>query len=236
MISKIAGRDKDDHAGRVTRDVLKGSPMTVTAPRDALSAPGHVPGVSPRLVLIGGGARSGKSTFALEYARRLGARRCFIATAQPFDAEMRTRIDRHRAERGAAFDTTEEPVDLPGAIGRAAADAVVLVDCLTLWLSNLLCADVPADEILARVDAVVQAAVARTAPTLIVTNEVGLGLVPEHPLGRAFRDVTGLAHQRLAVKADEIYAALMGVVLRLAPAPLASFRAGQIPGEPGAQS
>jgi adenosylcobinamide kinase/adenosylcobinamide-phosphate guanylyltransferase len=226
MISKIAGRDKDDRAGRGRRDVLKGSRMSVSPPRDAHGAPGPVAGPSPRLVLIGGGARSGKSTFALGRARHLGPRRCFIATAQAFDAEMRTRIDRHRAERGAEFDTIEEPIDLRGAIVRAPADAVVLVDCLTLWLSNLLCADVPADEILARVDAVAQAACARAAPTLIVTNEVGLGLVPEHPLGRAFRDVTGLAHQRLAAEADEIYAALMGVVLRLAPAPLVSFLPG----------
>jgi adenosylcobinamide kinase/adenosylcobinamide-phosphate guanylyltransferase len=179
-----------------------------------------------RLILIGGGARSGKSNFALAYARRLGPRRCFIATAQAFDAEMRSRIDRHRAERGDDFETCEEPIDLAAAITRAPGDAVLLVDCLTLWLSNLLCADVPQDEILARVETVTHAARARRAPTLVVTNEVGLGLVPDNPLGRAFRDVTGLAHQRIGAVADEIYAALMGVVLRLLPAPLVSYRAG----------
>jgi adenosylcobinamide kinase/adenosylcobinamide-phosphate guanylyltransferase len=195
-------------------------------PTSSLPLPAAGSGVAPRLILIGGGARSGKSNFALGYARRLGERRCFIATAQAFDGEMRSRIDRHRAERGDDFETWEEPLDLPGAIVRAPGEAVLLVDCLTLWLSNLLCADVPQDQILARVDAVASAAAGRPGPTLIVTNEVGLGLVPDNPLGRAFRDVTGLAHQRLAAVADEIYAALMGVVLRLMPAPLVSFRAG----------
>lgn len=183
---------------------------------------------APRLVVIGGGARSGKSNFALAYARSLGARRCFIATAQAFDGEMRARIDRHRIERGADWETIEEPLALEEAIERAPADAVLLIDCLTLWLSNLLCADVSHDEIMARVEAVAETAAARRAPTLVVTNEVGLGLVPDNPLGRAFRDITGLAHQRLADVADEIYAALMGVVVRLAPAPLMSFRPGAL--------
>jgi adenosylcobinamide kinase/adenosylcobinamide-phosphate guanylyltransferase len=94
------------------------------------------------VILIGGGARSGKSTFALRYARRLGEPRLFIATAQAFDDEMRVRIARHREERGnLGFSTIEEPVDLLGALGRAPAPAVVLVDCLTLWLSNLLLAE-----------------------------------------------------------------------------------------------
>jgi adenosylcobinamide kinase / adenosylcobinamide-phosphate guanylyltransferase len=185
--------------------------------------------VTPGLILIGGGARSGKSAFALGYARRLGTRRCFIATAQAFDAEMRARIDRHRDERGADFATVEEPLALPAALGRAPADAVVLVDCLTLWLSNLLCADTGEAAILAHIDDLVAAARARQAPTLLVSNEVGLGLVPETPLGRAFRDLTGLCHQRLAAVADEIYAALMGVVLRLHPAPLQTFRNASFP-------
>jgi adenosylcobinamide kinase/adenosylcobinamide-phosphate guanylyltransferase len=180
--------------------------------------------VTAGLVLIGGGARSGKSAFALGYARRLGAHRCFIATAQAFDAEMRARIDRHRDERGGDFTTIEEPLALPEALAAAPADAVVLVDCLTLWLSNLLCADLPESAILTRIDQLVVAARARRAPTLLVSNEVGLGLVPETPLGRAFRDLTGICHQRLGAVADEIYAALMGVVLRLHPAPVETIR------------
>ena len=174
----------------------------------------------PRVVLIGGGVRSGKSGFALAHARRLSPRRCFIATGQALDDEMRARIARHRDERGADFETFEEPIDLLGALRRAPAQAVVVVDCLTLWLSNLLCAELPKPEILARVDATLTAAAARAAPTLIVTNEVGLGVVPETALGRAFRDLAGTAHQRFAARADEIYAALLGVVLRLRPGPV----------------
>jgi adenosylcobinamide kinase/adenosylcobinamide-phosphate guanylyltransferase len=97
---------------------------------------------SCRTILVGGGARSGKSGFALGYARRLGARRAFVATAQGLDQEMRDRIASHRAERGDAFTTVEAPVELPGTLAELDAD-VVVVDCLTLWLSNLLVAAVP---------------------------------------------------------------------------------------------
>ncbi len=180
----------------------------------------------PRLVLIGGGARSGKSAFALSHGESLGERRCFIATAQAFDDEMRARIDRHRADRGAAWQTLEEPLALGAALAKAPRDAVVVVDCLTLWLSNLLCADVPLADIEQAIGDLVERAAAREAPTLVVTNEVGLGLVPETPLGRAFRDLAGGAHQRLAARADEIYVAIMGVVLRLAPGPIAAVRGG----------
>jgi adenosylcobinamide kinase/adenosylcobinamide-phosphate guanylyltransferase len=182
------------------------------------------------LILIGGGARSGKSTFALHYARRLGEPRVFIATAQAFDDEMRARIARHREERGAGdFVTVEEPLDLVGALGRAPAGAVVLVDCLTLWLSNLLLADQGESEVLRAIDGLVAAAGTRAAPTLLVSNEVGMGLVPDTALGRRFRDITGIAHQRLAAVAAETYAAVMGVVLRLYPGPLQVFRSGETP-------
>jgi adenosylcobinamide kinase/adenosylcobinamide-phosphate guanylyltransferase len=182
------------------------------------------------LILIGGGVRSGKSRFAVAYARRLGPRRVFVATAQAFDEEMQARIDRHRAERAQEFATVEEPLALPEALGRCAADDVVVIDCLTLWLSNLLCTPRAPEEILRRVDDLVGVAVARAAPTLVVTNEVGMGIVPETPLGRAFRDLAGTAHQRLAAAADEIYAALLGTILRLHPAPLATFLGGATPG------
>jgi adenosylcobinamide kinase/adenosylcobinamide-phosphate guanylyltransferase len=180
--------------------------------------------MSARLILIGGGARSGKSAFALAYARRLDRRPVFLATAQALDDEMRARVARHRHDRGDACDTVEAPVAVVEALERAPRDRVVLVDCLTLWLSNLLLADVRPDDALGRIEAFGAAARARAAPVLIVTNEVGLGLVPETPLGRAFRDVAGAAHQRLAAAADEVYAALLGLVVRLHPAPLATYR------------
>ncbi|HEY0708677.1 MAG TPA: bifunctional adenosylcobinamide kinase/adenosylcobinamide-phosphate guanylyltransferase [Polyangia bacterium] len=189
--------------------------------------------MASRLILIGGGARSGKSAFALSYARALGAQRVFVATAQAYDDEMRARIDRHRDERGPDFTTIEEPVALARAITEAPRRAVVLVDCLTLWLSNRLCADASPETIHGELEEVVRAAVSRAAPTLVVSNEVGMGVVPDNALARAFRDLTGHAHQRLAAAADEIYAALMGVVLRLHPGPLEMAR---WPFEPGVAS
>ena len=184
-----------------------------------------------RLILVGGGGRSGKSGFALAYAKRLTGQSpaLFIATAQAFDDEMRARIDRHRLERDASFETVEEPRELPTVLAAAASERVVLVDCLTLWLSNLLLDDVSEVGILEQIEALVLAATGRAGPTLLVTNEVGMGLVPETPLGRRFRDLTGLAHQRLASAADEVYAAMMGLVVRLHPAPLASFSKGHTP-------
>jgi adenosylcobinamide kinase/adenosylcobinamide-phosphate guanylyltransferase len=173
-----------------------------------------------RTVLVGGGARSGKSAFALAYARRLDARRTFVATAEAFDDEMRDRIDRHRRERGEAFLTVEEPRELAGALARLRDPGVVVVDCLTLWLSNLLLAGSSLEELRRATDELAAVLAERRFPVVLVTNEVGMGLVPETPLGRAFRDAAGWTHQRLARAADEIYLAAMGVVVRLHPAPV----------------
>jgi adenosylcobinamide kinase/adenosylcobinamide-phosphate guanylyltransferase len=173
-----------------------------------------------RLILVGGGARSGKSGFGLERARALGPRRLFIATAERSDDEMRDRIARHRVDRGGDFDTLEEPRALPEAIAAAGSHDVVLVDCLTIWISNLLVDGAPQEAVLDRVGALLAALASRRAHVVLVSNEVGMGLVPETPLGRTFRDLTGQAHQRIAAVADELYLAAMGVVLRLKPAPV----------------
>jgi adenosylcobinamide kinase/adenosylcobinamide-phosphate guanylyltransferase len=179
----------------------------------------------PRLILVGGGCRSGKSSFALRRARELApapARRTFLATGQAFDDEMRARIAIHRAERGGDFVTVEEPVrvvETLAALDPARTDAV-LVDCLTLWLSNLLLAELTDERILAEVDRLVATASARRVSVVLVTNEVGMGVVPESSLGRRFRDLTGFAHQRLAAAADEVYVAVLGCVLRVYPGPV----------------
>jgi adenosylcobinamide kinase / adenosylcobinamide-phosphate guanylyltransferase len=182
----------------------------------------------PPFVLVGGGARSGKSRFALERALALGTQGghgVFIATAEASDDEMRARIARHREERGGRLRTVEAPLELPRAIVDVLetdlhAD-VVLVDCLTLWLSNLVVRGASTDEALRRVDELRAAIARRRVPIVVVTNEVGMGLVPETPLGRQFRDVAGLAHQRLTRDADEIDLAVLGLVLRLNPGPVA---------------
>lgn len=178
-----------------------------------------------RLALVGGGARSGKSAFAVRRALSLGPRRVFVATAEAFDDEMRARIDAHVVERGEAFTTVEAPRDLDGALRALCAERtpvdVVVIDCLTLWLSNLLLAEVAVPDIEGRVDGLARTLSRAPFAALLVTNEVGLGLVPETPLGRTFRDVTGRAHQRLARAAGEVYLAALGCVLRIKPAPVA---------------
>jgi adenosylcobinamide kinase / adenosylcobinamide-phosphate guanylyltransferase len=177
--------------------------------------------MTPQLVLVGGGVRSGKSTFALNRARALGKRRVFVATAQAFDDEMRDRISKHQAERSDDdFRTVEEPIEIARAVAGITDADVVVIDCLTLWLSNLLLQDLTIPQIVERVDELVAVLARRTFHAIVVTNEVGMGVVPEHALGRAFRDVSGLAHQRFARQADEIDVAILGTVLRIKPAPV----------------
>jgi adenosylcobinamide kinase/adenosylcobinamide-phosphate guanylyltransferase len=170
-----------------------------------------------QVILIGGGARSGKSSLALRLAKRLGRRRLFVATAEARDEEMRRRIQRHREERGDEFDTAEEPLDLASVIRRSASHDVVLIDCLTLWLANHLLASDRSEAVLTHVDRLLAALAERQAHIILVTNEVGLGIVPETELGRQFRDLAGIAHQRISQQADEVYFAMLGTMLRLKP-------------------
>lgn len=179
--------------------------------------------MSGKLILIGGGARSGKSAFALALARAAPGPRALIATAQAFDAEMAERIDKHRAERGPDFATIEEPLDLGAALERTQARAVV-IDCLTLWLSNALHAGATDRDLSERLDALLAIIVTGSRWVALVTNEVGLGIVPDQPLARRFRDVSGRAHQRLAEVADEVYLGVLGTMLRLKPAPVEAVR------------
>jgi len=172
------------------------------------------------IVLVGGGVRSGKSAFALARAEALGTRRVFVATAEGLDGEMDERIARHRAERGDRFRTIEAPVALAQAIAAIDRADVAVIDCLTLWLSNLLVRDVPRDDVLALTDDLIATLAQCTCHVVVVTNEVGMGVVPPSPLGRAFRDVAGTAHQRLARIAGEIHLAALGVVIRLRPGPI----------------
>jgi adenosylcobinamide kinase/adenosylcobinamide-phosphate guanylyltransferase len=178
-----------------------------------------------RISLVGGGVRSGKSRFAVELGLKLGARRTFVATATPSDAEMRVRIDRHKLDRGAAFETIEEPVALADVLGRLSCD-VVVVDCVTHWLSNLLLRRLGHDAILDDVDRVSAALASRRFHSILVTNEVGMSIHPATELGRAFVDVVGFANQRLAAVADDLYFATMGVVMKMNPVVLAEHLGG----------
>jgi adenosylcobinamide kinase / adenosylcobinamide-phosphate guanylyltransferase len=182
-----------------------------------------------QVILVGGGSRSGKSAFALSAARLLGPQRLFIATAQAGDDEMRHRIEHHRRSRGDDFQTVEEPLTICRVLERAAGYDVGVIDCLTLWLSNLLMAACSDDEIVRRIDELALVLDLRHLHAVIVTNEVGLGLVPETPLGRRFRDLAGMAHQRLARLADAVYFGTLGVMLRIKPAPIIPMEGNMIP-------
>jgi adenosylcobinamide kinase/adenosylcobinamide-phosphate guanylyltransferase len=181
--------------------------------------------VARSLVFIGGGARSGKSRFALERAQTINGRRALIATAHASDAEMAERIRRHRAERADAFVTIENQ-ELEVALRQSHDFDVVVIDCLTLFVSALVMqnearshseVELAVEEHVARVLTEVRA---HPGVVVVVSNEVGMGLVPTSPLGRVFRDAAGRANQAFAAQADELYLAALGAVLRLRPEPL----------------
>lgn len=193
--------------------------------------------MSPRLILILGGARSGKSAFAERLAARSGKPVAFIATATAGDDEMRARIVRHRASRPKEWYTLEEPLDLVRAVQQASQLAdVLLLDCMTLWLGNILLlefgdkikdhagepehhtASTLFDERAVNVCEALLAAMRTLGPNktlLIVSNEVGLGIVPAYPLGRLYRDTLGYINQRLAQVAERVYMMIAGMAIDL---------------------
>ena len=167
-------------------------------------------------IFITGGARSGKSRLAEELAQGYGEPLGYLATGRAGDAEMTERIARHRARRGPAWLTIEEPLDLAGAI-RAHEGSVnaFLVDCVTLWLTNLLLQDGDAAKALRAVESLVRMMPGLRTPLILVSNEVGMGIVPENGLARAFRDLAGEANELLARAADEVYVTFSGLPLKL---------------------
>ena len=193
--------------------------------------------------MILGGARSGKSRRAQRLAGSLGRRRLIVATAEPFDEEMRERIARHRAERDTSWRTLEVPLALPEALARVVGGGgrgyggdgsvedssgslsgtgddvdVVLVDCLTLWLSNLMLGE---HDVEVAVETLLAVLARPAVPLVLVSNEVGFGLVPETPLGRRFRDAQGWLNQRVADAATRVELVVAGQSLVVRGAPLA---------------
>ena len=163
--------------------------------------------------LILGGARSGKSLFAERLARGAGSDAVYIATATAGDEEMQARIRRHREQRGAGWRTIEEPLAVAEVIGREAGDGrAVLVDCLTLWLSNLMFAERDV-EVEARL--LIEAVTDARGPVLLVSNEVGMGLVPDTPLGRRFRDAQGRLNQAVAAAVPRVVFVAAGLPMEL---------------------
>ena len=164
-----------------------------------------------RIVLVTGGARSGKSALAETRTLALGTPAVYIATAQAFDNEMAARIRLHQDRRGPEWQTVQAPLDLAAAL-RETDRMPRLVDCLTLWLSNLMLAERDWRPALKALEAELQR---RTAPVVLVTNEVGSGIVPENALARRFRDAAGRVNQQVASIADEVILAVAGLPLQV---------------------
>lgn len=166
------------------------------------------------LVVLLGGARSGKSQLALQLAARASAPVVFLATGEAGDEEMADRIARHRQERPASWSTVEEPIELERAVNGVDNTAALIVDCLSLWVSNLI-ERRPAPEIEAAAAAAAKVAAARPGLTLAVSNEVGLGIVPDNALARAYRDVLGRVNALWVAAADESYFVVAGRTIKL---------------------
>lgn len=164
--------------------------------------------------LVLGGARSGKSGFAEKLARETGLKRVYVATAQAFDAEMRERIDKHRNDRARdQWRTVEEPINLARVIMQEPKpDTVLLVDCLTLWLSNVMLAE---RDVAAMQSELLNGIGNAAGPIIFVSNEVGMGLVPETPLGRKFRDAQGRLNQAIAARVPHVVFVAAGLPLIL---------------------
>jgi adenosylcobinamide kinase / adenosylcobinamide-phosphate guanylyltransferase len=180
--------------------------------------------VRNRSLLVLGGARSGKSAYAQGLAEAYGSERLYLATAAAGDEEMAARIARHQADRGQGWTTLEEPLEIAKAlVTKTQAGRVVVVDCLTLWLSNLMLAGRdpgPAVTILA------EAIGALAGPAILVSNEVGMGLVPDNQLGREFRDWQGRVNREIGAACDAVIFVAAGLPLQLKPAPTPSVRLG----------
>jgi adenosylcobinamide kinase/adenosylcobinamide-phosphate guanylyltransferase len=164
------------------------------------------------LTLVLGGARSGKSRHAEALVTALPQPWFYIATGEPRDNEMAARIAEHRARRGAQWQTIEAPRDLAAALATVPAGATVLIDCLTLWLSNVMLAGADVEAETGRFE---RALSGRTGPVILVANEVGLGIVPENALARRFRDAAGRVNQRLASVADRVVLLVAGIPVKV---------------------
>jgi adenosylcobinamide kinase/adenosylcobinamide-phosphate guanylyltransferase len=180
-----------------------------------------------QLILVTGGARSGKSRFAEQVAAASGRETWYVATMTPLDEELRRRVERHRARRPPDWVTVEEPFELIGAVRRAPSSATLLIDCLGLWVSNLLFSFgrheswTPAewerwvDHCVASATAVADVLRKRDGLAVVVTNEVGLGIVPGEPLTRWYRDALGLVNQAFAARATAVYLLVAGIEVKI---------------------
>lgn len=175
-----------------------------------MASPGNE---NAKITFVLGGARSGKSSFAETMVESSGLQPVYLATGRAFDAEMESRIDTHRDRRGSQWQTQEEPLDIVEALEKyTGKDRFVLVDCLTLWVTNLMMAE---RDIVDASNMLVLALPKLSGPVAFVSNEVGLGIVPENRMAREFRDHVGFLHQAVATAANEVYFLAAGLPLKM---------------------
>ncbi len=170
------------------------------------------------LTFILGGARSGKSRFALELGNRKQGHKIFLATAQAFDAEMAERIEKHKQDRAEDWQSIETAIKLAEtlqSLDREKKADVIVIDCLTLWLNNLLMLTEDSEKIIEQIDALMRVIQKLELNIIAVSNEVGLGIVPDNALSRRFRDLAGVLHQKWAAVSDEVYWVTAGIPMKI---------------------
>jgi len=167
------------------------------------------------IIFISGGARSGKSSLAVQIAMKSNGKVAFIATAQAGDDEMERRILMHKKERPENWDTIEEPINVDSAIDMAKGNDILIIDCITLFISNMLCTDEEFNVswVFEKIEKLVDSAKKFKGTVIIISNEVGMGIVPENKLARDFRDIAGKANQMIAQSADQVYICFSGIPL-----------------------
>lgn len=169
-----------------------------------------------RIYFITGGARSGKSAFAEKLSSEMTGRRAYLATAQALDTEMAARIEKHRQDRGVQWDTYEEPLAVAELLEKLGGKYdIVLLDCLTLWLSNRMAHADGDAAVISHSDELARAIKDFDGYCIVVSNEVGLGIVPDNPLARKFRDFAGMLNQKVARIADEVYFVASGISMKI---------------------
>ncbi len=172
--------------------------------------------MAKKLFFITGGARSGKSAYAEKLALEIAGKRAYLATAQALDAEMAAKIEKHRKDRSSAWDTYEEPLAVADLLRKISGRyQVALLDCLTLWLSNIMAHTGGDGAVLQGMDSLVKALSDFQGTCIVVSNEVGLGIVPDNPVARKFRDFAGMMNQKIAQAADEVYFTASGIPMKI---------------------
>lgn len=169
-----------------------------------------------KIIFILGGARSGKSALALKKASRLRGKKAFIATLRPLDGEMKARVAEHKKQRGPEWDSFEEPLDVPGLLSRLKRQCnVVVLDCLTLWLTNLVMEKSDIEEATGKLISALKDLRGAGVSVFVVSNEVGTGIVPANKMARRFRDLAGRLNAQMAELADEAYLCVAGLPLKI---------------------